>query len=184
MKAGMGIVALFLSVSICFVTCNDRGADNIDEKQQAWNFAKYYDPYEPDIEPNAPGYNLPLDINDVVNFTKIDRVFKVNSVSSLIRQNGFAVLEPPDSPFWDDIKFVYKNLSTMGIPVFVTTDILLHIYHVQFEWTLREIEEREFASDINDMTSALLNYSLEMYGKLDGDLKEAARRNVAYLSVA
>jgi len=184
MKARVGFVTMVLILSICTVSCKDDTVDTPDERPNKLTFAKYYEPYKSNIEPNASSYRLPLDLNDIVNFNHVGRAIEVNSVSSLIRKNGFAVLELPNLPFWDDVEFLYKNLSNMGIPVFVTTDILLHIFHIQYEWALREIEEREFAPDINDITIALLNYSLELYDKLDGDLREATRRNIAYLSVA
>ena len=34
------------------------------------------------------------------------------------------------------------------MPIFVTSDTLLHLYHIQFDETLREIEEREFYPDM------------------------------------
>ena len=68
--------------------------------------------------------------------------------------------------------------------MFVTADTLLHLYHIQFDETLKDIEEREFCGDIHDLTAALLADALTMYEEYTGDLKEAARRNVAYLAVA
>ncbi|MCK4795690.1 MAG: DUF3160 domain-containing protein, partial [Desulfobacteraceae bacterium] len=68
--------------------------------------------------------------------------------------------------------------------LFVTSDTLLHLYHIQFDETLKDIEEREFYDDILMLTDTLLNDALQLYGQLEGDLKEAARRNVAYLAVA
>ena len=35
-----------------------------------------------------------------------------------------------------------------GIPIFVTADTLLHLYHVQFDETLKDIEQRDFYDDI------------------------------------
>ncbi len=183
MKARVGIIALVLSLSIFTFTCKDSGESNIEKEPNNLSFAKYYESYEVDIEPDAAGYQLPLDINDIVNVNEIKKIVDYNSISNLIEQNGFAIVESPQHRD-DDIEFLYKSFSEMGIPVFVTIDTLLHIYHIQFEWAIRDIEDRQFASDINDLTDALLNYSLELYDQLEGDLKEAAIRNVAYLSVA
>jgi len=183
MKAKVGIIALVLSISIFTLTCNDRDDRNIDEEPNNLSFAKYYEPYEVDIEPNAAGYKLPLDLNDIVNVNAIKKIVDYNSISNLIEQNGFAILDSP-RPDCDDIEFLYEDFLTMDIPVFVTIDTLLHIYHIQFEWAIRDIEECKFASDINDLTDALLDYSMQLYDQLDGNLQEAAKRNVAYLSVA
>jgi len=148
---------------------------------------KYYVPYESTIEPNAPGYTLPLNLNDVANYAVMESKFKLASVKPILEQNGFAIIEYDfgwSDPNRDDIVKPYQNLQRMDVPLFITADTLLHLYHVQFDETLKEVEEREFVSDINDLTSALLNEALAQYERYGGDLKEAARRNVAYLAVA
>ncbi|MBN1362313.1 MAG: DUF3160 domain-containing protein [Sedimentisphaerales bacterium] len=152
-------------------------------------FARYYEPCEPNVVPNAPGYTLPLDVNDITNFAQVDEIIDLDGVAELIRQNGFAVIEPNAAlqAAWgadDDIIEPYNYLRARGVPLFFTTDTMLHLYHVQFDETLREIEERWFVGDINDLTVALLGDALRLYGQLQGDLQEAAKRNVAYLSVA
>jgi len=56
----------------------------------------------------------------------------------------------------------------------------LHLYHIQFGETLRQIEEREFYDAIWEISTELLNDSVEDYNLASGDLKEASKRNVAY----
>ncbi|MFQ6034302.1 MAG: DUF3160 domain-containing protein [Sedimentisphaerales bacterium] len=149
--------------------------------------SKYYVPYDSPIEPNTPGYTLPLDLNDVANYADIDSKFELNSARPLLKKNGFAIIEHNFGwfdPNRDDIVKPYKNLQMMNVPLFVTADTLLHLYHVQFDETLKDVEQREFVSDINNLTVALLNEALAQYERYSGDLKEAARRNVAYLAVA
>lgn len=96
MKTRVGVIALFLSMSVCAAVCKNHGVDRgkNDKRSKTDTFAKYYEPYELDIKPNSSGYKLPLDINDIVNFNDVSRVIDVNGISSLIRQNGFAILEP------------------------------------------------------------------------------------------
>ena len=191
MKARADIVMLLfsVSVSICTLTCNDRGAHNVDEKPNKLTFAKYYEPYEPNIEPIAPGYKLPLDLNNIVNISKIKQIIDFNSISSLIRQNGFAIVEPEPYSLLGSLRNgdfvgIYEPLGWFGLLPFVTTDTVLYLYHTQFDETLKDIEERQFIPDINDLAIALLKDALQQYEQLQGELKEAARRNVAYLSVA
>ncbi len=152
-------------------------------------FGPYYEPYEPNIVPNAPGYTLPLDIDTITNFAQIDAIVDLDGVTDLIRQNGFAVIEP-DARLRafletdDDIIEPYSALRARDIPLFFTTDTMLHLYHVQFDETLRDIEERCFVADIDGLTAALLDDAVSLHAQLQGDLKEAAGRNLAYLSVA
>jgi len=154
-----------------------------NERPAPLDFLKYYEPYEPTIEPNVPGYTLPLDMNNVSNLAYVEQVIETDKIANLLRHNGFAIIEPLHWT-WDDIVEPYEYISSNDIPIFVTTDTVLHLYHIQFDETLKDIEEREFIRDINDLTNALLNDALELHGKLQGYLKEAAERNIAYLSVA
>lgn len=185
MKARERIISLFFCVSVCISTPTDAAAYELPDL----TFGKYYDPYEPNIEPNAPGYTLPLDLDQIVNISLVSD-YNMDSISELVRQNGFAIWQD-GLPWWgsimgegDNIVACYKDLLGSNTPIFVTTDTLLHLYHLQFDETLRDIEEREFIPDINDLTAALLNDALQKYEQLQGDLKQAAERNVAYLSVA
>jgi hypothetical protein len=147
----------------------------------------YYTPYVNDVEPNAPGYTLPINSEDIVNFEALSDLSAPANAISLIEQNGFAVIEHgfglPDSNCEDIVK-PYEYLKNRDIPLFVTADTLLHLYHIQFDETLKDIEEREFCADINDLTSALLADAFAGYEIYSGDLKEAAKRNIAYLSAA
>ena len=149
--------------------------------------AGYYVAYDNPIEPNAPGYTLPLDLGTVENYAYMDFLFDLASSESLLVQNGFAVIEydfqVPDSNR-DDIVKPYEYLRKMNVPLFITADTLLHIYHVQFDETLKDVEEREFYGDIYDLTAVLLDEALGLYEEYTGDLQEAALRNVAYLAVA
>ncbi|MBN1804515.1 MAG: DUF3160 domain-containing protein [Sedimentisphaerales bacterium] len=162
-----------------------KSADNEEPNKPGLN--KYYIPFDNPIEPNAPGYTLPLNLATINNYSDMDSTFDLNDAAPLIEQNGFAIIEHDFGlfdPNRDDIVKAYDYLSSMGSLLFITTDTLLHLYHVQFDETLKEIEEREFINDINILTSALLDNVLSLHEQYTGDLKEAAKRNIAFLSVA
>lgn len=189
MRARSQIIMQVFLASICAIMVINVRANGLTEL----TFGQYYEPYEPNIEPNAPGYTLPLDLNDIVNYEDVGSHLGLTSeqhliLQNLILQNGFAVTEwqciPPMEYLKHNIVAPYLNFAIYEIPFFVTTDTLLHLYHIQFDETLKGIEEREFIPDMNNLTGALLNDALGQYEQLENDLKEAARRNVAYLSVA
>jgi len=148
----------------------------------------YYEAYGNQSRPNAPGYTLPLDINDIADYDYFDWRFGLKSVASLLEENGFAVIEYDFGifdPNRDDIVKPYEYLSDiMEVPLFVTSDTLLHLYHIQFDESLKDVEEREFCGDIRDLTAVLLDKALAQHEQYAGDLKKAAKRNVAYLAVA
>ncbi len=154
-----------------------------DDKTEKPGLSEHYVPYDNPIEPNAPGYTLPLDLGTVGNYAAVDSKLALNTAAPLLEQNGFAILEY-NFPDQNDIAEPYEHLRQMDVPLFVTADTLLHLYHIQFDETLKDIEEREFCPDINNLTTALLDDALSLHEQYTGDLKEAAKRNVAYLAVA
>jgi hypothetical protein len=150
------------------------------------NFAAYYEPWQLYIEPNTVSYELPLDLGVLTNYDHVNRNLGLDQVKNLISQNGFVIIEHDFGFFADDDDIVspYTYLREDNITLFVTSDTLLHLYHIQFDETLKEVEERQFYHDILILTETLLNDALQLYDRLEGDIKEAARRNVAYLAVA
>lgn len=148
------------------------------------NFAVYYEPWELHIEPNTVSYELPLDLGVLTNYDHVNRYLDLDQVKDLISQNGFVIIEYDFGWDSEDIVSPYRYLRYDNITLFVTSDTLLHLYHVQFDETLKEVEEQHFYDDILKLTDTLLNDALQLYDRLEGDLKEAARRNVAYLAVA
>jgi hypothetical protein len=145
-------------------------------------FLKHYKPVKEDFTVDMPLYSLPLDFSKVTNFSKVANLYLQKSeYKEMLKKNGFVVL---DGGTLDDIAEPYKILRKQDIPIYVTADTPLHLFHIQFDETLKEIEERVFYPDIVAVTQAMLKSSEEDYKTLSGDLKEAAKRNVAYFSVA
>ncbi|MCP4608837.1 MAG: DUF3160 domain-containing protein [Planctomycetes bacterium] len=170
-----------------FILFADSWPKSPDQEPNKPGLSKYYTPFENTIEPNAPGYTLPLDLTTIGNYPAMDSKFSLNNAAPLLEKNGFAIIEHDFGwfePHRDDIVKPYEYLRDRLVPLFITADTLLHLYHIQFDETLKDIEEREFIRDINDLTTALLNDALSLHEQYTGDLKEAAKRNVAYLTVA
>ncbi len=134
------------------------------------------------VDLSAPSYSLPLALGKITNQQKIESQFQLNGdQKQLLRSNGFVVIP------WhgDDIVEPYETLKDREIPIFVTSDTLLHLYHIQFNEILKRIEEEDFFDSILDMSKAMLERAIEDYQSFsDPDLREAARRNAAYFAVA
>ena len=145
--------------------------------------ASYYKLEGKVINSSVPQYQLPLDPDDVTNMNNITKVFHLStSQEKLLKNNGFVVI---DYGRVDDIVEPYKDMKEKGIPVFVTSDTLLHLYHIQFNEILKGIEEREFFDMLLKLSKAFFDNAKADYQTFeDPDLKEAARRNVAYFGVA
>ncbi len=129
----------------------------------------------------SPSYSLPLTLTEITNLPEIESQFQLReNQKELLQKNGFVVIP------WhgDDIVEPYKTMKEQDVPIFVTSDTLLHLYHIQFNEILKRIEEEEFFDQLIDMSQAMLERSIQDYkGFTDSELKEAARRNVAYFAV-
>jgi len=125
-----------------------------------------------------------LETGEISNFQSFSSKITLSDAAlEMLKRNGFVVIENPFDPGEEDISRPYEDLREEDIPIFITSDSLLHLYHIQFSETLRRIEEQEFYDDIWWMSMLLLGDSIEKYEIYSGDLKEAAKRNVAYFSV-
>jgi hypothetical protein len=101
----------------------------------------------------------------------------------MLENNGFVVTKNPYYAGEEDITSIYTILNREGIPIFTTTDSLLHLYYIQYDETLRQVEEREFYDTLWKTDLTLLSTSINKYNSVTGDEKEAARRNAAYFAV-
>lgn len=144
--------------------------------------AVHYRPERLSISPNVSPYQLPLDLEEVVNLEEVESALPINDQQrQLLEENGFVVIP------WqgDDIVEPYKTLKAQEVPIFVTSDTLLHLYHIQFNEILKRIEEEEFSDQLIGLSQAMMKRAAKDYESFAGsELKEAARRNIAYFAVA
>jgi len=161
---------------------------------------------DPKIIPSVPQYNLPLNLTDIGSLDVLENHFELNqSQKDFLSKNGFVGIIDNE---YTDFTSAYQDL--VGFPTFITTDSMLHSYHVFFDDTLKVIEKGLLYELCKNMTRGLLEKSMEQYTNAQGEftfistyevstygrgnttysftetinLKEAARKNVAYFSVA
>lgn len=144
MKARKAI--FFFALFACTCTASYKHHDTEDDSDQQTKkptLAEHLEPSQPSIIPNAPGYKLPLDTNDIADFHDVGQVIDVNSVMDLIRQNGFGVLEPGvySKLSLQDFDGLYMNFRWGKIPAFVTVDTGLYFYHTILDDALKSIED-------------------------------------------
>ena len=143
--------------------------------------ATFYEPVVVNVAPKAAQYKLPLDLGKVTNAAAIrPQLKRVAGLEAMLKKQGFGA---GPAGWHDDIVKFYKSMKTSGTPIFVTSDSLLHLYHIQFDETLKHIEETEFFQDALALSVGLQKESQRLYGQLDGEEKEAARRCVGFFTV-
>ncbi|HJH26392.1 MAG TPA: dTDP-glucose 4,6-dehydratase [Methanophagales archaeon] len=150
------------------------------------SFIHYYSLNSLNVSLEVPPYSLPLNTEKISNFNDFCAKIPLDEdATRMLEKNGFVVIRNTFNPKEEYITKPYKTLKQKEIPVFITSDSLLHLYHIQFDETLRQIEEREFYDMIWQISKELLNDSVEDYNNYNfsGDLKEASKRNAAYFAV-
>ncbi|MDP2896492.1 MAG: DUF3160 domain-containing protein [bacterium] len=186
-----GVIVVLATVAACFsVRASGEGPPPSEggETQglRKLEMTSYYEARPISVNPNAPSYSFPIQFSDIANAHLSEWVLRLDdNARQAIENNGFVVVDGlAGEERYDDMVKPYGDLKEAGVPNFVTSDSLLHLYHVQFDEILRCIEEREFFFDLISMSEALFEESVNQYEGFSGDLKEAAKRNVAYFAVA
>ena len=127
------------------------------------------------------GYDLPLDLATIPGLAD----FELSEEQlELLGQNGF-VVDLPGPEVYREFYQIYEDSRYRLEPHFVTTDAVLHVYHLLFDKTLRDLEVGHFIPTLESLTAAMLEASQEQLQSLVGtSLEEPARRNVAFFAVA
>ncbi|MDY7041861.1 MAG: DUF3160 domain-containing protein [Chloroflexota bacterium] len=133
-------------------------------------------PYKTEVQPAVAAYSTTL--GDLGNPEVAQGLSQEQQAS--LEENGFVVA--PEGP--QQIYQLYKNAQEQGIPIFVTTDAMLHAFHVLYDYCLRHAEKEYFLTDIQALNQVLLDESQFQYNEASGETKEAAKRNWAYFTVA
>ena len=137
-----------------------------------------YSPYIVNVMPNMPLYYTGANLENVTN---TDQFEFTDSEKAMLVQNGFVAGPGRFKQVYD----VYNYCQKLEIPIFVTTDSMLHTYHILFDYTLRILEMRKFYGDLEKLNQTMLESAILQYETAtDSRAIEAARRNVAYFAVA
>lgn len=137
-------------------------------------------------------YDLPLDTKHIHNFQDIVSAFQLTEPEkNMLIKNGFAVIRHPTLQykstyvFPSDISKVYEKVRMYGAPIVVTSDSLLHVFHTTLDNILKTMEEELLFDKILKLTKMFLSESIAIFNTYtNSELREAARRNIAYFTVA
>lgn len=148
-------------------------------------FSKNYNLEALDAGLKVPQYTLPLNTSEAENFSAFTSKISLDKAATdFISKNGFVVIENPFNLREEDVTEPYKTIKGRDLPVFITTDSLLHLYHIQFDETLRQIEEQVFYNDIWNIGKKLVERAQQEYAATrDPNLKKALELAIAYLAV-
>lgn len=95
--------------------------------------------------------------------------------------NGFVV---SDAASWAEHFGVYERNRYSSAPSFITSDSVLHTFHLMFDFVLTRLEENHLISILTQLSDSMLQASLDQFQMLQGtDFYVAAIRNIAYFAV-
>ncbi len=145
----------------------------------AGDFADFV-PYEESFTPNAPEYTVYSGLSNIVNLGSFPTI--PANVKEMIAINGFAVI--PQNEFKQIHEILEYNEDNF-IPSFVSSDAVLHAYHVLYDLALREVEVYSFWDLLGNLTESMLDSSFDQYAVApEGRWKDAAQRNLMFFTVA
>lgn len=140
-------------------------------------FANYYE-VPVTLKPSIEAYRV---ADDLSNITNKERFRFSDEAQKLLIQNGFVVVPSGMREFFS----IYEINRYDFIPNFITTDAMLHNYHLYFSHLLRTLEKDTLRGELTSLTESMLAKSQVQYQELAGtDWETAAKRSVAFFAVA
>jgi hypothetical protein len=135
------------------------------------------------LQINATQYPLPVNLSEVEGYQELKSWLQITpDQEQLLSRNGLVVLKVNNFATLEDF---YNNAYDNGKPILITTDAVLHTYHVLFDETLKQIETDVLASELNSTINALLSLAQAENQSLAGTpLERASKINLMYLEVA
>jgi len=135
--------------------------------------------YEPIlVSVTLSGEAYEIELGEVINPDLLGQL--TDEQRALLEEKGFVVVPSRIAQIYE----VYKRAKEQGIPIFVTTDALLHTFHILYDYALRLAEVEHFVQDLKGLNEAMVEAALDQHASASGKAREAARRNVAFFSVA
>lgn len=184
------VISLILVFTIVFTGCTkagDRNVSNKDneevkesfllEKFQPQNVDVPYNPvkFTAKVEP----YKVKSDLSNITNIAQFGEFSKEQL--DLIIKNNFVVNPTKE----EQLFYIYEKNEYLEIPSFITTDSVLHTYHIFYDYYLRTLENEKLLGILVELTDKMLKSSTDIYNKISNEeVKKAQLKNIAFLSTA
>ncbi len=123
--------------------------------------------------------------SDDEGLDQVDAYVDLTSDQEAFLEDHKFVVVDGSSLGYDNFEVVYDDLNEDDVPIIVTTDCMLHQYHVFFDTTLKSIEERQLLDLAVTMSHDLMEEAEEQYVTIANDswIDYLAERVVAFFAV-
>lgn len=140
------------------------------------------------IKPAVAPYKIASDLSNIDNtlsFYQPTGQYNgeiTNEMKASLAKNSFVVSRSKygESEFFK----LYEPNRYRYIPNFITSDSMLHNYHLMFDFLLENVEEEYLAAELKTLSANMLAESISQYNSVKGTKWEnAAKRNVGFFAV-
>ena len=152
----------------------------INEAAPKYVYEKFFLPYEsPAISPRLPEYSAAPGLSNIEN---IDQFPDLSPGQIKILEENLFVVVPSDR---QQLSYIYEENEYRYIPSFITTDSVLHLYHIFFDGTLTSVELHYLYGLCVEISSNMLN-ELKNLSKATSDpiIQQAIKICKTYFAVA
>ncbi|MBQ6470330.1 MAG: DUF3160 domain-containing protein [Lachnospiraceae bacterium] len=127
--------------------------------------------------PQVPSYQVAPDLSNIDNN---DLYMSEEQTAALLANNFFISAESGGYEFFD----TYEMNRYMQRPSFVTTDSMMHVYHLYFSHLMKNTERKYLSSSLGQLASGMLAKSAAQLETLRGtEWENAAVMNTAFFAV-
>jgi hypothetical protein len=133
----------------------------------------------PTSTPKVNPYVINKDLSNIENLGQFSG-FTMEQIK-MLSENGFIVLPGNDTR----MHYVYDSNEYLGVPNFITSDSVLHLYHQFYDKSLMLIETNYLYDYLDQLTRQMLDKSIRLMDLLeDDDLKAIQEKNIIYFLLA
>lgn len=127
-------------------------------------------------------YKVSASLQEVTNLKSFKKVFPLAPPQEKLLAQNLFVCSPTNA---QQLFYLYEENDYKNVPSFVTTDLVLQLYHIFYDFTLRSVETDALTPLLKRLTEGMLKESISTWQNVhDANLKKAALKNVAYFGVA
>ena len=134
----------------------------------------------PLLDTNSPAYAGPTTPSSLAN-VKVVKALESElgkaGVTAALEKNGFVIV-PADFKLF---QYAYEGNDYQGWPVFVTTDVAYHEWHLAFDKLLRSVEQQVLLPKLEQLVSGALKAAQTQTAELRGTALEDAASRVEQL---
>ena len=152
-------------------------SDNLGNIARAADYSTYYQEFPVNEQPCLQPYQVAADLSNVENSQRFE--FNPDAHKFLV-ENGFVVLPEPGVEFF----LAYELNRYSNTPNLITTDAMLHNYHLFFQHLLKTVEQEKLIPELKKLNSGMIQASQKQWQVLKNTPWEnAALRNIAFFAV-